>query len=1368
MNTTKPHLARPASARLLAGLAFVAAVLTTGPTTAQAQTAHFTNTLGGDWNTAGNWDLDFTGVNVVPAEATNASLAAAGAAIVNYDTPMAATSFGSLTLDGGVTLNINAAGFNQDQGVSGAAPLTIGNATVNLGAGGVWNSTNGSTAAINAGGNLNVAGSLSLWPLPATAPLNVATGGVVKVTGSGVLKLADGGPSTVGGTLSVTDGSLVITNCTSLTLSPGGAINLTNGTLLQTASPSGTVTLGANNNNTTTLLTMYGGNVTFDRVLDIRGRKSGFILNGGTLNANGGTLLRETSTDDLNRLVVNGGTANLGATEINRTASGGGLILSNGVANTTSLRIGVANSTSYATIYGGILTNTGLFTICDRTNGAVGTTDRRARLLIRGGTVVSTGSSGIIVANQGNLPVGGTAAAIAGILDVNSGTLIAEGITLIKDNTLTNAHAQMTLTGSGAVYLGSVGLNANTGPVNTSYALTLSGGTLAAKANYTANANGTLSGTFTAQAADAGGNPFNITNTAVWSGSGTLRKTGGGALVFTANNTYSGATIINEGSLVLTGSGALANSPSITLASGTTFDFSSASASYTLASGRTIAGLGNVVGSFTNASGSTINPGSNTVAGTLTFTGSLNQSGGAVNHFDLTATPGLGNDRINIAGDLNVSGINTIEIVGGGAPGTVHTLFGYDGSFNGSLANFNLTGASGSLSNDVVGKTIAVTIATAVRNPTNVIWLGNATSNNWDSVNLTNWLNAGDSSLTYFVAGDHALFDDTGIANNNITLVGNNAPATLTVGAAGNYTFGGAGAISGPGGLTKTNLGTLTINTVNSYEGPTVITGGVLEAATLANGNNNSSLGASGPGAANLVVDGAALRYTGGTISTDRGATLNAGGATIDVSTGGAVLTLSGSLTGAGSLTKAGPGTLVLNNANNYTGGSVITAGTLQAGNATALGTEGITNNSATLRLQSALTISSIVEWNGPTALELSGVGAGNAALRGAWVGGGTVNIYFITAAANQTFTIGGAGAGGGHMWDFSGTVDFNTNSGFLRINNDNTTYNFGSSNATFNVGTGTGTLNQRNGGTTTHLGALNGGPTTTLSGRGNTGSAGITTYSIGGKNVDCTFAGNIVDGAGVTAITKVGTARLTLSGTGTHTGLTSVEAGVLQIDGSYGGSAVTVLNGATLQGNGTLGGGVVVNLGGVLSPGASVGRLSMTSSLQLDFGSTNYFEIDKANGTNDAVVGLSSVVYGGVLIVTNLGGTLAEGDTFKLFEAAPGSYSGAFESITLPGLSGNLYWNTNNLAVDGTLSVAAPRPAVTGAGIDAGNFYLVGNNGGVTNTEYVVLTATDVTTPAASWIPVETNTFELDGTFGFTNAVNTAEPARFYWVRTR
>lgn len=1272
------------------------AIFAAGSSELHGQTAYWTNSSGGDWNVAANWDLDFTGVNVVPAEATNANLTTAGAVTVDYNAPMAATSFGSLAVDGGAILNINAAGFTQDLGGVGTAPLTLGSGVVNVGAAGVWTATNGGTLTVNSGGDLNVAGNAYIAPIAATAPLTVALGGSVDVQTGGTLTLADGAGSTVTGSLSVTDGSLVLSNCTSLTIAPGGAINVTNGTILQTNSPSGSIALGVNNNNTVTLFTMFGGTVTFDRVLDIRGRKTGFIMNGGTLNANGGTLLREGNTDDINRLVVNGGTANLGAVEVNRTTSGGGLILSNGVANTTSLRIGVANSTSYATVYGGSLTNTGLFTICDRSNGAVGSTDRRARLLVRGGTVVSTGAGGIILANQSNLGVGGTAAALAGILDINAGTLIAEGITLVKDNTLTNAHAQMTLTGSGAIYLGSVGLNANAGPINTSYALTLSGGTLGAKADYTANANGTISGTFTVQASDPGNNPFNITNTATWSGSGALLKTGGGVLTLTANNTYSGATTINGGTLALTGAGALANSPSITLASGTTFDFSGATASYTLASGRTIAGLGTVVGNFTNASGSTINPGSNTVAGTLTFNGSLNQSGGAVNHFDLPTTPGPGNDRINITGDLNVSGVNTIEVVGGGSPGTVHTLIQYGGSFNGSLANFNLAGAAGSLSNHVPSKTIALIIASAVRNPTNVVWLGNVTSNNWDSVNLTNWLHTGTSTTTYFVAGDNALFDNTGIANNNVTLVGNNAPATLTVGASGNYTFGGSGAISGAGSLTKTNTGTLTINTINSYSGPTTISGGVVEAATLANGGNNSSIGAAPVDAANLTIDAATLRYTGGTVSINRGATLNAGGATLDVSTPGTVLTVSGSLTGAGTLTKAGTGTLAINSANDYTGGTVINAGTLQAGNNAALGNEGITNNGATLRVQSALTISSIVEWNGACALEFNGVGGGNVALRGAWVGNGAVNVYFTTASAGQTFTIGGAGLGGGHMWDFAGTVDFNTNSGFLRINNDNTTFNFGSSNATFNIGTGTGTLNQRNGATTTHFGALFGGPNTTLAGRGSTGSGGTTTYSIGGKNVDCAFEGAINNGSGTTAITKVGTAKFTVSGNSIHTGPTSIESGTMQIDGSYGTSAITVLSGATLQGNGTLDGTLDVQFGATLAPGASIGVLGGSGSATL--AGTTIVELDKANGTNDMFVATAGLSYGGDLIVTNLGGTLAVGDVFKIFDST--LYSGTFNTLTLPSaIPAGAIWNLDNLAVDGTIRVTGPTLNVVNNG---------------------------------------------------------------------
>jgi hypothetical protein len=62
-----------------------------------------------------------------------------------------------------------------------------------------------------------------------------------------------------------------------------------------------------------------------------------------------------------------------------------------------------------------------------------------------------------------------------------------------------------------------------------------------------------------------------------------------------------------------------------------------------------------------------------------------------------------------------------------------------------------------------------------------------------------------------------------------------------------------------------------------------------------------------------------------------------------------------------------------------------------------------------------------------------------------------------------------------------------------------------------------------------------------------------------------------------------------------------------------------------------------------------------------------------------------ASVNYSGRLVVTNLAGTLAAGDSFKLFSS--GSYSGMFTSISLPPLTGNLFW-TNRLAIDGTVAV--------------------------------------------------------------------------------
>ena len=94
------------------------------------------------------------------------------------------------------------------------------------------------------------------------------------------------------------------------------------------------------------------------------------------------------------------------------------------------------------------------------------------------------------------------------------------------------------------------------------------------------------------------------------------------------------------------------------------------------------------------------------------------------------------------------------------------------------------------------------------------------------------------------------------------------------------------------------------------------------------------------------------------------------------------------------------------------------------------------------------------LNFTGNSTLEFNGVGSGNVALRGAWTGNGTVLVNFLTQNTSQTFSLGGEGAGGGDMSGFTGTVDFGTNRGFCRLNN-NASFNFGSANATFNLGTG-------------------------------------------------------------------------------------------------------------------------------------------------------------------------------------------------------------------------------------------------------------------------------------------------------------------------
>lgn len=1240
---------------------------------AHAQTATWTGATDTDWNQPNNWD-----VLAVPGVGTNAYI---GSGTVSYDTQMVAPSFASLYLAGSLTVNTNA--FTIDGGGLGTAPVDVeGGGLLTVTANGVLTGTNGGALTVGSGSLMSVAGTASFSPasgaaLSLSGALSVESSGNLNITGGTAITIPITGLFTNNGTTAISGmGAITLANASA----PVNSLNfMTNSTFTMSGTTSSeSIVVGSGNSSSQGgIMRVDGGTVTLDKTLTVRGAGSRVYVTSGRLACQGGSRVNDTSNDMAGRVQVDGGEVDLGGFYIYRTSSAGGLVVNNGVVNATSMQIGTGNSTAYATINGGVLTNTGVFTICDNNVvNSTSSTDRRQRLLIRGGTVVSTGSGGIIVGNQSQLAAN-TSSRIGGILDINSGSLTAEGITLLKDNTIINDWGIFNLSGSGIVYLGSLGLTGNTGPASSGYVISFSGGTLAANADYSINANTPITGTMTFKAADADGTAHNITHNGNVTSSGILAKTGAGTLTLNGANSYSGATTISAGTLALGATATLTATPQINVAAGATFDVS-APGGFTLASGKLLGGSGTVAGTFTAASGSSITVGDS--VGTLTFSSGLTLGNNVVVNFEISPAT---NDLVEVGGSLDVSGGTTtvsVTALGGSLAAGTYTLFHY-GSFAGDISNLSLVGAPGYLTNNTTAQAIQL-VTTGLRAPASVVWVGSSTVNNWDVLDHTNWLNG--AALDSFVQGDSVLFDATGAANPLVNITDPVNPASVTVDAATDYAFSGSGVIGGSGGLTKTNTGTLTILTTNSFTGPTIIGQGTLEVSQLANGGANSAIGAANNSTNNLVFYGAILKYSGANASTDRGATLNNAGATINVTNGSTVLTDNGTLAGAGALTKSGPGTLILSAANSYAGGTVVSNGVLQINAATSAGSAAITNIAGTFRVNGALVVDNAMEFDGASTLEFNGVGSGNVALRGAWNGSGTVNASFLTQNSSQTFSIGGEGAGGGTMSGFSGTVNFGTNSGFVRLNN-NGTYNLGSPNATFNLGTGTLSFSQRNGNTTTDLGALIGGPNTKVTGS-RSDIHGLETYSIGGNNLSTIFAGTITNGTGTSAdtvaIIKVGTGTLTLTGTNFYTDTTTVNDGELRVDGAILNSPVTV-NSGTLSGSGRLGQSVSVY--GTLAPGDSgIGALTMNGNLTLS--GTAILEVNKAAGTNDLVTGINNLYYGGSLTVTNLSGTLTNGTVFKLFSAQ--TYNGDFYSgITLPELAPGLSWQTN-LTVDGTIRI--------------------------------------------------------------------------------
>jgi fibronectin-binding autotransporter adhesin len=1139
----------------------------------------------------------------------------------------------------------------------------------------------------------------------------------------------------------------------------------------------GSMNLGVNGNNAGASFVIDGGTATFDKLVTVQGTGSRLILKSGTLNCNGNSRVNDTSNDGAQRLVVNGGTANLGNFSVYRSTSSGGLIISNGLVTANNVQIGIGNARSYGQIYGGKLTVSGTMTVHDSVNVST-STDRRTQFLQRGGEVEVTGVGGLIIANQ----YAGNASRVGGIYDITAGTLTTEKLTLLRDNTLTNVSARLN-GGAATIYLGSGGLEVNLGGNLATATIALTNTTFGAAAAWSSTADIPLnSGTITFKAADRFGAAKDITLYGRLTGSAHLAKTGAGTLTLHATNTCSGNTLVHDGTLVLGATGSLLNSPALSVAAGASFD-ASAPGGLAVGAGKTVSGSGTVLGAVALGAG-TLVPGAVGQAGTLALANGLVATGGGTVRLDLGGDPAgvtETNDLLRITGDLDLTGVTVLQVnpLATLPPAAVYKLVEYTGTLNGGLANFQLAGAAGTLTNwpGAIGL-----ITEVVRGPTNVVWVGNAAANYWDTLVSTNWLNAG--VLDKFVTGDAVRFDATGAANPQVSVVGVVAPASVTVDAATDYAFIGAGVISGAGGLTKTNAGTLTILTANDYLGPTLIGQGVVEVSKLAASGAPSGIGAAGSDPANLVFHSTTLRYLGGNASTDRGATLNDTGATIEVASSTNTLTLSGTFAGAGGLTKGGPGTLNLAGNGAYEGVTTLGSGTVQLSTATtAIGTNTIKFAGGTLRL--AISGQPVYANALEIAAESSLISAGgnNNILSGLWSGTAALNV---SIASGGVLTINRAFEAG-----FTGTIALGGSAGLFRLNAGGSDPCKGSPYATFDLGTGTAALVNRNGssyGTLEYfLGALAGGPNTQLRGSENTGAGN--TYVIGDKNLNTTFAGSIRNGAGgasaVVSLAKSGTGTLTLTGTNTYGGVTTISNGVLalaefgSIDGSTNiqitaGTALDVSaradgtlhlgSGRGFSGEGEVRGSVLS--GGIISPGGDVvifSPLTITNTLTLAGSSVVICDLDPFTPTNDVVRVGGTLTYGGTLRL-RASGIPTVGQSFKLFDAP--AYSGAVATVVSDydlSFSG-LAWDMSQLAVDGTVKVVPLVPAIGQITIADGTLTLAGSQG-MPGGSYRVLVSANAALPVAQWVPVATNYFNFDGTFTYSDTVNPAQPVLFYLI---
>lgn len=1226
---------------------------------------------------------------------------------------------------------ISGTGVVNVSGLSGSNAVTFTGALTNEG--GVIASTGGNVTIGSTGSITNAALPGALLVTGANNIVTVAAGGSISSTiSTGINRAGINGTASTftvnnAGTIS---GLIGIFGSSALTLINSGIVTGTDVALS-----------GVSTSNASTVITNFNA---------ISGGAQGVLLNaGGTVfNSGNASSIIATSTAALtdasgiyangNLTLVNEGLINTASTGISYgvqvlgvstitnmaggTISGGiGAILLNGAGNVVNLNAG---STTTGDILATSTTGTNSYTIAGTLTGSLNagsgadtvTFDTTAGS-VSGNLVGGDGVDAFVATGTGSATLAGAITGFESLTKNGTGTLTLTGANAIAGPTTINA-GTLALSGTGTLGTAADVTNNATFDIagltaGLSIANLVGSGTTALGSNTLtlANANGTYSGAFT--------------------GTGGLIKQGAGTYTLSGANTFTGALLIEGGTLAYGANDVLADTVSVTVNAGTTFDLAGFSDTIgTLELFGTLANGGLLTAGTYNAyAGSTI--------GQAISSGTLNVFGNTTLNAATTATPvninmgtlttgganllaDTGSVLIAAGGQLTLGGAETIGSLGDiSAMGGIVELAGFGLTVGGNNGNSTFSGTI--QSNAAGGGLIKTGTGTFTLTGTNTGL--DTIVINAGAISVASAANLGTTGSIGLLGG--TLITTASFATDRTFTTGSVAPGG-GINVATGTTFTVNNAITGDGALSKSGLGTLYLLAANTgFSGDLFVNGGAVRAGNVqAFGTGTIHLvdptliyGVTGTYANNILLevqtpasaDPSTLRAESGVVATIAGSITQGTGAGVDPNQ---------------PLVIDGPGFIVLTNtANNWAGRTTITAGsTLQGTTQTISGGDLLVNgtlryfqpNSGTLSLNASgtgnigvsglgagqtFTVASMLNMTG---FGLTAFDASAVAVTGAIRSMTTTALILNNTGATGTSVLTNSGTISGVAAVFAGgqAAVTNLNGGIISGTTNNTIRLVGANSSLINAGSISGTstfsgvffdgvgsvINQAGGSITNTATAVQfGGASGTLDNSGtisntNTNSA----VFFNGTGTVTNRASGMISSANGFGVQLIGAAA-TVNNFGTITAgqvgvsLSGANATVTNNGSITGGNAIQLVAGGTVTNAGTLtstiGSGVVLQATGSVDNQAAGVIQGATNGVTYTAGSAtinNAGSITGSNGSGLRLLGGGTVTNAATGTITGTGNAaiLVQGGALNLVNLGTLTGTTGIAAITAGGFN--------------------------------------------------------------------------------------------------